>query len=173
MSTWFQNWSFIKIDRTNTLDSKPDERNVLNFIPPFFQILYMWSRNGSGIHFPQDSAVTIGGSSPIQLLVLQVHYIDNSNILESGDSSGILVHYHSNPVPPLYNVGIFSLHNHGIAEPNGLSSWESACHLGMSLDLHMYCSMSFGFPSSRSCPSRMCCFRKMTSFSLCFFAVSF
>ena len=96
-----------------------------------FQVLYMWSGNASGITFPSDSAITVGGSSSIQLLVLQVHYIDNSNIDPLiGDSSGVLVHYHSSPKPK-YNVGIFSLHNHGIAKANGLSSWESACHLNI------------------------------------------
>ena len=40
----------------------------------------MWSRNASGLAFPADSAITVGGSSSVQLLVLQVHYIDNSNI---------------------------------------------------------------------------------------------
>ena len=40
----------------------------------------MWSRNASGLSFPADSAITVGGSSSVQLLVLQVHYIDNSNI---------------------------------------------------------------------------------------------
>merc|ERR1712018_145643 len=33
------------------------------------QILYMWSRNGTGVTFPQDSAMIIGGSSTIQLIV--------------------------------------------------------------------------------------------------------
>lgn len=95
------------------------------------QVLYMWSRNASGLSFPEDSAITVGGSSSVQLLVLQVHYIDNSNIDPvNGDSSGVLVQYHSSPKPK-YNVGIFSLHNHGIAKANGLSSWESACHLNI------------------------------------------
>lgn len=89
----------------------------------------MWSRNGSGIQFPEDSAITVGGQSPIQLLVLQVHYIDNSNISPMGDDSGVLVKYHSSPIRPKYNIGIFSLHNHGIAKAKGLSSWESACQL--------------------------------------------
>ena len=51
----------------------------INFIY-IFQVLYMWSRNASGLSFPADSAITVGGSSSVQLLVLQVHYIDNSNI---------------------------------------------------------------------------------------------
>ena len=56
----------------------------------------MWSGNASGVSFPSDSGITIGGSSPIQLLVLQVHYINNSNIDPVvGDSSGVLVKYHS------------------------------------------------------------------------------
>ena len=56
----------------------------------------MWSRNASGLSFPADSAITVGGSSSVQLLVLQVHYIDNSNIdTVNGDSSGVLVQYHS------------------------------------------------------------------------------
>ena len=56
----------------------------------------MWSRNASGVSFPEDSAITVGGSSSVQLLVLQVHYIDNSNIDPvNGDSSGVLVQYHS------------------------------------------------------------------------------
>lgn len=54
----------------------------------------MWSGNASGISFPPDSGITVGGSSPIQLLVLQVHYIDNGNIdPDIGDSSGVLVKY--------------------------------------------------------------------------------
>ena len=56
----------------------------------------MWSRNASGLSFPEDSAITVGGSSSVQLLVLQVHYVDNSNIDPvNGDSSGVLVQYHS------------------------------------------------------------------------------
>ena len=56
----------------------------------------MWSGNASGVSFPSDSGITIGGSSPIQLLVLQVHYVNNSNIDPVvGDSSGVLVKYHS------------------------------------------------------------------------------
>ena len=56
----------------------------------------MWSRNASGLSFPEDSGITVGGSSSVQLLVLQVHYIDNSNIDPvNGDSSGVLVQYHS------------------------------------------------------------------------------
>ena len=75
----------------------------------------MWSLNGSSVNFPQDSAITVGGpNSPIQLLVLQVHYIENTRIPRSGDSSGVLVHYYSSDTKPEYNVGIFSLHNHGV-----------------------------------------------------------
>ena len=99
-----------------------------NHFQLIFQVLYMWSLNGTGVTFPADSAITVGGSSSIKLLVLQVHYIDNSKITSSGDSSGVLVHYQSSQKPK-FNVGIFSLHNHGIAKPNGLSYWESACHL--------------------------------------------
>ena len=87
----------------------------------------MWSLNGSSIFFPENSAMTVGGSSPIQLLVLQVHYIDNSKIPKSGDSSGVLVHYSSKK--PKYNVGIFSLHHHGVVNPRGFSNWDSACSL--------------------------------------------
>ena len=68
----------------------------------------MWSRNGTGIDFPQDSGITIGGQSQIQLLVLQVHYINNSNIPPSGDQSGVMVHYKSGYAhKPKYNIGIF------------------------------------------------------------------
>ena len=55
----------------------------------------MWSGNASGISFPSNSGITIGGSSPIQLLVLQVHYINNSNIDPiMGDSSGEFIKYY-------------------------------------------------------------------------------
>ncbi len=82
----------------------------------------MWSGNGSGIRFPEDSGFRIGGKdSPIQMLVLQVHYIENRRIPRSGDSSGVLVKYRESE--PYYDVGIFSLHSHGIAPPNGYSNW--------------------------------------------------
>ena len=84
-----------------------------------------------------------GGSSPIQLLVLQVHYIDNTNIPPNGDDSGVHVHYYSSPQKPKYNVGIFSLHNHGIAKAKGLTSWESACNL--EIPLPQYPLLPFAF----------------------------
>ena len=94
-----------------------------------FKELFMWSLNGSSISFPNDSALVVGGISPIQLIVLQVHYIENTRIPRSGDTSGVLVHYHEGDTPPEYQVGIFSLHNHGVASANGLSFWDSACQL--------------------------------------------
>ena len=60
----------------------------------------MWSLDGSSVQFPNDSAITVGGNSSIQLLVLQVHYIENTRIPRSGDTSGVLVNYYSSDIRP-------------------------------------------------------------------------
>ena len=52
----------------------PDSLVALGSAVSCFQILYMWSRNGTGIKYPKDSGMPIGGSSSgINLRVLQVH----------------------------------------------------------------------------------------------------
>ena len=66
----------------------------------------MWSLDGSSVQFPNDSAITVGGNSSIQLLVLQVHYIENTRIPRSGDTSGVLVNHYSSDIKPDYNVHI-------------------------------------------------------------------
>ena len=57
----------------------------LIFLPlPFQQMLYMWSRNASGVNFPPDSGLPVGRGTGINLLVLQVHYVSNKHIGSEG-----------------------------------------------------------------------------------------
>ena len=55
------------------------------------KIMYMWSRNGSGVEFPPDSGMTIGKDAGINILVLQVHYVTNEHITKEGETKDMLV----------------------------------------------------------------------------------
>ena len=112
----------------------------------------MWSLDAGGLELPGNVSLSVGGSSSIQHMVLQVslhhdschqlspsviqvHYISKDHIPNSGDTSGVLVEYQDQPTE--YSAGIVSLHVHG--EIPGFSEekdhdqdhilWDSACRL--------------------------------------------
>ena len=107
-------------------------------------MMFMWSKNGSGIDFPEDSAFLMGKGSGIRLIVLQVHYRANRGISgpeSGGDTSGIELLYDLENERPKYRVGILSLHAHGHLEINrenseiqkSVAKWESVCDMNSKL----------------------------------------
>merc|ERR1711963_519451 len=76
---------------------------------------------------PPNISLAVGGNSTVQHLVLQVHYISNQRIPETGDTSGVMIEYQEEPTP--LSAGLLSLHVHGKVLDSGFTYWDSACRL--------------------------------------------
>lgn len=62
------------------------------------QVIYAWARDAPPLDLPQGVAFKVGGNTPIQYLVLQVHYADVSTFKNGHkDDSGVELHYTEEP----------------------------------------------------------------------------
>jgi len=91
------------------------------------QVLFMWSLDAGEFRMPPNVSLAVGGNSTVQHLVLQVHYISNQRIPETGDTSGVMIEYQEEATP--LSAGLLSLHVHGTVLDSGFTYWDSACRL--------------------------------------------
>lgn len=92
------------------------------------QIIYAWARDAPELDLPNGVGFKVGGDSPIQYLVLQVHYAHIDQFRDgSTDDSGVFLHYTTHPLDKL--AGVFLLGTSGIIAPRRTVHMESACRI--------------------------------------------
>lgn len=75
---------------------------------------------------PEGVGFKVGGNSPIQYLVLQVHYAHIDYFKDGNtDDSGVFLHYTKYPMKKL--AGVILLGTGGIIPPRKITHMESAC----------------------------------------------
>ncbi|XP_015108910.1 peptidylglycine alpha-hydroxylating monooxygenase [Diachasma alloeum] len=99
------------------------------------EILYAWARDAPDLILPEGVGFKVGGDSPIEYLVLQVHYAHVDHFRGGKtDDSGIFLRYTRQPMSKL--AGVFVLGTAG-----GIPAWkaekmETACTLKENKTIH-------------------------------------
>ncbi|KAL0278431.1 UNVERIFIED_CONTAM: hypothetical protein PYX00_000255 [Menopon gallinae] len=90
------------------------------------QVIFAWAMDAPKYELPEGVGFKVGKDSPIQYLVLQVHYA-NVDRFQDGttDSSGIFLHYTSRPQPKL--AGVLLLVTAGAIPPKSTEYMETSC----------------------------------------------
>ncbi|BES91242.1 Copper type II ascorbate-dependent monooxygenase, C-terminal domain [Nesidiocoris tenuis] len=101
------------------------------------QIIYAWARDAPKLVLPEGVGFKVGGDSPIQYLVLQVHYLHVHQFRDGvTDSSGIILHYTERPLSKL--AGVLLLGTGGILKPSSEVHMETACVITEDKELHPF-----------------------------------
>ncbi|XP_023320564.1 peptidylglycine alpha-hydroxylating monooxygenase isoform X2 [Eurytemora carolleeae] len=98
--------------------------------------LFLWSRNGETYILPKDVGFAIGGDSPVQHLVLQVHYINVQHLPEHGDISGVDILY--TDTEPLRTAGMMSVHVNTNVPSFSKTYQDGGCRIGENKILHPF-----------------------------------
>ncbi|XP_033225121.1 peptidylglycine alpha-hydroxylating monooxygenase [Belonocnema kinseyi] len=101
------------------------------------QIIYAWARDAPKLNLPNNVGFKVGGDSPIQYLVLQVHYA-HIEAFEDGstDDSGIFLHYTTQPMPNL--AGVYLLGTGGEIPARSTEHMETACVQRENVTIHPF-----------------------------------
>ncbi|PNF35453.1 Peptidylglycine alpha-hydroxylating monooxygenase [Cryptotermes secundus] len=101
------------------------------------QVIYAWARDAPELELPEGVGFKVGGKSPIQYLVLQVHYA-TSKPFEGGktDDSGIHLHYTERPLEK--EAGVLLLGTGGSIEPMSVEKMETSCMINEKKVLHPF-----------------------------------
>ncbi|GLG99728.1 Peptidylglycine alpha-hydroxylating monooxygenase [Gryllus bimaculatus] len=92
------------------------------------QIIYAWARDAPKLELPEGVGFMVGGKSPIQYLVLQVHYAHIEKFKDgSTDNSGIFLHYTERPLNKL--AGVILLGTAGEIPPRAEEHMETSCKI--------------------------------------------
>lgn len=92
------------------------------------QIIYAWARDAPKLELPEGVGFKVGGDSPIQYLVLQVHYAHTEKFSDgSTDDSGVFLHYTERPMEKL--AGVILLGTAGYIPPMTVEHMETACQI--------------------------------------------
>ena len=78
----------------------------------------------------------MGKDSQIKYLVLQVHYAHLDMIPESGDDSGIFLHYTDKEQPQ--TAGVLLMGTGGLAPSHSTTFFETACHINDARTIHPF-----------------------------------
>ncbi|XP_046662518.1 peptidylglycine alpha-hydroxylating monooxygenase-like [Homalodisca vitripennis] len=100
-------------------------------------ILYAWARDAPKLELPQDVGFKVGGRSPIQYLVLQVHYATIDKFKDgSTDDSGVFLYYTERPQSKL--AGVYLLGTAGMIPPMTTEHMETACAISENKTIHPF-----------------------------------
>ncbi|XP_013175976.1 PREDICTED: peptidylglycine alpha-hydroxylating monooxygenase [Papilio xuthus] len=88
------------------------------------QIVYAWARDAPSLHLPTDVGFLVGGDSPIQYMVLQVHYMSKFPEGKT-DNSGVYLQYTKERMRR--QAGVLLLGTGGYILPNRVEHMETAC----------------------------------------------
>ncbi|XP_055317707.1 peptidylglycine alpha-hydroxylating monooxygenase [Sitodiplosis mosellana] len=99
------------------------------------QIIYAWARDAPKLELPEGVGFKVGKDSPIQYLVLQVHYMHK---FQDGitDDSGIFLHY----TKQLLNkqAGVLLLGTAGMIPPYSVEHMETTCTIDEPKVIHPF-----------------------------------
>ncbi|XP_050074872.1 peptidylglycine alpha-hydroxylating monooxygenase [Anopheles maculipalpis] len=93
------------------------------------QIIYAWARDAPKLELPEGVGFKVGKDSPIQYIVLQVHYahIDKFKDGTTSDDSGIFIHYTTKPLSK--QAGVILLGTAGYIPPMATEHMETLCDI--------------------------------------------
>ncbi|XP_066903999.1 peptidylglycine alpha-hydroxylating monooxygenase isoform X1 [Halyomorpha halys] len=101
------------------------------------QIIYAWARDAPKLQLPKDMGFKVGGDSPIQYLVLQVHYAHIDSFKDGHpDNSGINLYYTEKKMPKL--AGVLLLGTGGYIRPMSTEHMETSCRINEDKVLHPF-----------------------------------
>ncbi|XP_011691064.1 PREDICTED: peptidylglycine alpha-hydroxylating monooxygenase-like [Wasmannia auropunctata] len=92
------------------------------------QVIYGWARDAPKFNLPEGVGFKIGGDSPIQYIVLQLHYAHVEGFKDGRtDDSGVFLYYTAQRMDKL--AGIISLVSGGSIPAGKTTHMESACRM--------------------------------------------
>lgn len=101
------------------------------------QIIYAWARDAPILELPDGVGFKVGKSSPIQYLVLQVHYAHIHKFRDgSTDDSGIFLHYTKQPLNK--QAGVLLLGTGGLIPPMSIQHMETTCGIEEDKVIHPF-----------------------------------
>ncbi|XP_020290895.1 peptidylglycine alpha-hydroxylating monooxygenase [Pseudomyrmex gracilis] len=101
------------------------------------QIIYAWARDAPKLDLPNGVGFQVGGDSPIQYIVLQVHYAHIDRFKDgSTDDSGVFLHYTTRRLNKL--AGVILLGTGGFIPPRQTEHMETACLIKENKTIHPF-----------------------------------
>ncbi|XP_042230056.1 peptidylglycine alpha-hydroxylating monooxygenase-like isoform X2 [Homarus americanus] len=101
------------------------------------QVIYAWAKDAPKLVLPEGVAFKVGGRSPIQYLVLQVHYASVEKFKDgSTDDSGVFLYYTETPQPK--SAGVLLMGTGGRINPKSVEYMETACTINEDKILHPF-----------------------------------
>ncbi|XP_045609532.1 peptidylglycine alpha-hydroxylating monooxygenase isoform X2 [Procambarus clarkii] len=101
------------------------------------QVIYAWARDAPKLVLPEGVAFKVGGKSPIQYIVLQVHYASVEKFKDgSTDDSGVFLYYTETPQPKA--AGVLLMGTGGRINPNSVEYMETACTINEDKVIHPF-----------------------------------
>ncbi|XP_071449206.1 peptidylglycine alpha-hydroxylating monooxygenase [Hetaerina americana] len=101
------------------------------------QVIYAWARDAPKLDLPEGVGFRVGGDSPIQYLVLQIHYAHIDKFKDgSTDNSGIFLHYTERPLDKL--AGVILLGTGGSIQPMHKEHMETSCVIRENKVIHPF-----------------------------------
>ncbi|XP_069941434.1 peptidylglycine alpha-hydroxylating monooxygenase isoform X1 [Cherax quadricarinatus] len=101
------------------------------------QVIYAWARDAPKLVLPEGVAFKVGGKSPIQYIVLQVHYASVERFKDgSTDDSGVFLYYTETPQPKA--AGVLLMGTGGRINPNSVEYMETACTITEDKVIHPF-----------------------------------
>nr|CAD7442379.1 unnamed protein product [Timema bartmani] len=111
--------------------------NNLHSVQPCLQVIYAWARDAPPLALPEGVGFQVGGKSPIQYLVLQVHYAVIDKFEDgSTDNSGIFLHYTERPLSKL--AGVILLGTGGAIPPKRTEHMDTMCKIKEKKTIHPF-----------------------------------
>ncbi|KAK3586826.1 hypothetical protein CHS0354_020042 [Potamilus streckersoni] len=103
------------------------------------QILYAWAMDAPSLKLPEGVGFTVGGSTDVKYLVMQVHYKSVDTFLPPNnktDSSGITMTTTNTEMPR--RAGVYLLGTSGIIPSHSTVYMETACNFDEDVVLHPF-----------------------------------
>uniref|UniRef100_A0A182QIJ1 peptidylglycine monooxygenase n=1 Tax=Anopheles farauti TaxID=69004 RepID=A0A182QIJ1_9DIPT len=102
------------------------------------QIIYAWARDAPKLELPEGVGFKVGKDSPIQYIVLQVHYahIDKFKDGTTYDDSGIFIHYTTKPLSK--QAGVILLGTAGYIPPMATEHMDTLCEIQEEKVIHPF-----------------------------------
>lgn len=101
------------------------------------QVIYAWARDAPQFDLPEGVGFKVGGDSPIQYIVLQVHYAHIDDFKDGRtDDSGVFLHYTTHKMDKL--AGVIVLATGGVIPARKMTHMETACPILENKTIHPF-----------------------------------
>jgi len=97
------------------------------------QIMYAWAKDAPEFNLPKDVGFKIGGDTPVQYLVLQVHYM---HALTEPDTSGVTLHSTEHTMPR--EAHVILLATDGTIGAKSTDDFDTVCSIEDQVELHPF-----------------------------------